>query len=188
MIQFTMALRNTVRQPRRTLLLGGAIALGVIIICLTTGFTAGMESAVQNNVTLLSGGHILLNGMTASENGRMQNRITDKTFMEKVKGLLPDAISISPTAQTQATLVFGSREQQLKLRGVDWNSDKLFSQNLILSQGDWTSAKADRMMILGAQSARRFGLGIGDSLVVRLSTVTGQQNVVDYKVGAVYDD
>ncbi|MCE5255350.1 MAG: FtsX-like permease family protein, partial [Spirochaetaceae bacterium] len=49
-------------------------------------------------------------------------------------------------------------------------------------------AKADRTMILGAQSARRFGLGIGDSLVVRLSTVTGQQNVVDYKVGAVYDD
>lgn len=188
MIQFTMALRNTVRQPRRTLLLCGAIAFGVIIICLTTGFTSGMESAVQNNVTLFSGGHILVSGMTASQNGKIQNRVTDKGFMEKVKGLLPDAISVSPTAQTQATVVFGSKEQQLKIRGVDWSSDKLFSQNLILSEGDWKTATADRMVILGTQSARRFGLGIGDSVVVRLSTVTGQQNVVDYKVGAIYDD
>lgn len=188
MIQFTMALRNTVRQPRRTLLLCGAIAFGVIIICLTTGFTAGMESAVQNNVTLFSGGHILVSGLTASQNGKIQNRVTDKDFMTKVKGILPDAISVSPTAQTQATVVFGSKEQQLKIRGVDWSSDKLFSQNLILSEGDWKTATADRMVILGTQSARRFGLGLGDSVVVRLSTVTGQQNVVDYKVGAIYDD
>ncbi|HNX73458.1 MAG TPA: FtsX-like permease family protein [Spirochaetales bacterium] len=188
MIEFTMALRNTVRQPRRTLLLGGAIAFGVLIICLTTGFTAGMESAVQNNVTLFSGGHILVNGMTASQNGRIQNRVSDEALIQKVKELVPEAISVSPTAQAQATIVFGSREQQLRLRGVDWTSDKLFSQNLILTGGDWKTGTSDRMLILGAQSARRFGLGIGDSVVVRLSTASGQQNVVDYKVGAIYDD
>ncbi|HOV93860.1 MAG TPA: FtsX-like permease family protein [Spirochaetales bacterium] len=188
MIEFTMALRNTVRQPRRTLLLGGAIAFGVLIICLTTGFTAGMESAVQNNVTLFSGGHILVNGMTASQNGRIQNRVSDEALIQKVKELVPEAISVSPTAQAQATIVFGSREQQLRLRGVDWTSDKLFSQNLILTGGDWKTGTSDRMLILGAQSARRFGLGIGDSVVVRLSTASGQQNVVDYKVGATYDD
>lgn len=188
MIEFTMALRNTVRQPRRTVLLGGAIAFGVLIICLTTGFTAGMESAVQNNVTLFSGGHILVNGMTASQNGRIQNRVSDEALIQKVKELVPETISVSPTAQAQATIVFGSREQQLRLRGVDWTSDKLFSQNLILTGGDWKAGTSDRMLILGAQSARRFGLGIGDSVVVRLSTASGQQNVVDYKVGAIYDD
>ena len=188
MIEFTMALRNTVRQPRRTLLLGGAIAFGVLIICLTTGFTAGMESAVQNNVTLFSGGHILVNGMTASQNGRIQNRVSDEALIQKVKELVPETISVSPTAQAQATIVFGSREQQLRLRGVDWTSDKLFSQNLILTGGDWKTGTSDRMLILGAQSARRFGLGVGDSVVVRLSTASGQQNVVDYKVGAIYDD
>jgi putative ABC transport system permease protein len=41
---------------------------------------------------------------------------------------------------------------------------------------------------MGAQSARRFGLGLGDSVFVRLSTVTGQQNVTEYNLGAVYDD
>jgi len=187
-IQFTMALRNTLRQPRRTLLLGGAIAFGVIIICLSSGFTTGMETAVQNNVTLFSAGHLLVNGITASESGRMQNRVSDPTLIEKTREVLPEAISVSPTAQVQATVIFGSREQQLRVRGIDWASDKLFSRNLILTQGDWDSARVRRSIILGAQSARRFGLGLGDSVFVRMSTVSGQQNATEYKLGAVYDD
>jgi ABC-type lipoprotein release transport system permease subunit len=188
MIRSTMALRNTLRQPRRTMLLGGAIAFGVIIICLASGFTSGMEVAVQDNVTLFSAGHVLVSGIAASESGRAQNRISDVSLAQKAKQILPEAVSISETAQSQATVVFGSREQQLRVRGVDWTADKLFSGSLILTQGDWTAAKADRAIILGAQSARRFGLGLGDSLFVKLSTVSGQQNVTEYKLGAVYDD
>jgi len=188
MIRTTMAIRNTIRQPRRTILLGGAIALGVIIICLASGFTSGMEAAVQDNVTLLSAGHILVNGVTASESGRAQNRIIDASFEQKVRNLLPEALGISRTAQSQATVVFGSREQQLRVRGVDWDSDKLFSRSLILVEGSWEKAGADRAIILGAQSARRFGLGLGDSVFVKLSTVSGQQNVTEYALGAIYDD
>jgi len=183
-----MALKNTLRQPRRSALLGGAIAFGVVIISLAGGFTSGMEDAVQSNVTLFSAGHVLVSGIAASESGRAQNRISDPALAEKVKEILPEAVSVSPTAQAQSTVIFGSREQQLRLRGIDWSADKLYTRNLILSQGDWTSAVGDRAIILGAQSARRFGLGLGDSVIVRLSTMSGQQNATEYKLGAVYDD
>ncbi len=188
MIQLSMALKNTLRQPRRSALLGGAIAFGVVIISLAGGFTSGMEDAVQSNVTLFSAGHVLVSGIAASESGRAQNRISDPALAEKVKEILPEAVSVSPTAQAQSTVIFGSREQQLRLRGIDWSADKLYTRNLILSQGDWTSAVGDRAIILGAQSARRFGLGLGDSVIVRLSTMSGQQNATEYKLGAVYDD
>jgi ABC-type lipoprotein release transport system permease subunit len=170
------------------MLLGGAIAFGIVIISLASGFTSGMDVAVQNNVTLFSAGHVLVSGIAASETGRAQNRISDASLAQAAKEILPEAVSISETAQSQATVVFGSREQQLRVRGVDWATDRLFSQNLILTSGDWTAAKADRAIILGAQSARRFGLGLGDSVFVKLSTVSGQQNVMEYKLGAVYDD
>ena len=188
MVRSTMALRNTLRQPRRTMLLGGAIAFGVVIISLASGFTSGMDVSIQNNVTLFSAGHVLVNGIAASETGRAQNRISDASLAPMAKQILPEAVSVSETAQSQATVVFGSREQQLRVRGVDWASDRLFSQNLILVAGDWTEAKADRAIVLGAQSARRFGLGLGDSVFVKLSTVSGQQNVMEYKLGAIYDD
>ncbi|MCX7026503.1 MAG: FtsX-like permease family protein [Spirochaetes bacterium] len=185
---FSISSKNTLRQPRRSLLLGGAIAFSVLIISLAMGFTKGMEKSVQDNVTLFSAGHILINGYVRSESGRAQNRISDQALAEAVKKDIPQALSVSATAQSQATIVFGSREQQLRLRGVDWSADRLFSGSLILKQGDWQTAKADRQMILGAQSAKRFGLGLGDSLLVRLSTFSGQQNVTEYKLGAVYDD
>jgi putative ABC transport system permease protein len=209
MIRSTMALRNTVRQPRRTFLLGGAIAFGVIVICLVSGFSSGMEAAVQNNVTLYSGGHILVNGMSfggatlggASEAGaaapgdfasrgfgRVQNRITDATLAGKVSELLPEATSVVPTAQAQTTIVFGSREQQLRVRGVEWKSDRLFAESLVLAEGSWEAVTADRSILLGSQSARRFGLGLGDTVYVKLSTTSGQQNVTEYAVAAIYED
>lgn len=188
MIQQIMAVRNSVRQPRRTILLGGAIAFGVIIICLVSGFISGMEKAVQDNVTLFSAGHVLINGITISESGRAQNRISDATLRERVKALVPEAVSVSQTAQAQATVVFGSREQQLRIRGVDWESDRLFSGSLVLTEGSWNEARKERMMVLGAQSAKRFGLGLGDTVMVRLSTASGQQNVTEYAVAAFYDD
>lgn len=188
MIRSTMALRNTVRQPRRTFLLGGAIAFGVIVICLVSGFSSGMEAAVQNNVTLYSGGHILVNGMSFGGAGRVQNRITDATLSGKVSELLPEATSVAPTAQAQTTIVFGSREQQLRVRGVDWKSDRLFAESLVLAEGSWEAATADRSILLGSQSVRRFGLGLGDTVFVKLSTASGQQNVTEYTVAAVYED
>jgi putative ABC transport system permease protein len=183
-----MAFKNTLRQPRRSALLGGAIAFGVVIISLASGFTSGMEDAVQSNVTLFSAGHVLVSGIAASESGRAQNRISDPALAGKVQEILPEAVSVSPTAQAQSTVIFGSREQQLRLRGIDWKADRLYTENLILSQGDWPSAVGDRAIVLGAQSARRFGLGLGDSVIVRLSTMSGQQNATEYKLGAVYDD
>lgn len=188
MIRFSMALKNTLRQPRRSLLLGGAIAFGVLVMSLASGFTAGMEKALQDNVTLLSSGHVLVSGTSVSLSGRTQNRIRDPGLATAVKKLLPGALSIAATSQAQATIVYGTREQQLRIRGVDWPLDRLYSENLILVQGDWTAARSDRSITLGARSARRFGIGLGDTLLVRLSTVSGQQNVVEYTLGAVYDD
>ncbi len=188
MIRTTMALRNTLRQQRRTFLLGGAIAFGVIVICLVNGLSSGMETAVQNNVTLYSGGHILVSGMSFGGGGRMQNKITDANLSGKVRALLPEATSVAPTAQAQTTIVFGSREQQLRVRGVEWKSDKLFAGSLVLADGSWEAAAADRSIVLGSQSARRFGLGLGDTVFVKLSTASGQQNVTEYSLAAIYED
>ena len=41
---------------------------------------------------------------------------------------------------------------------------------------------------MSSQTADRFGLAIGDQVVVRLTTASGQQNVTDYTVSAIYDD
>lgn len=192
MLSVNLAFRNVWRQPRRTLLLAGAIAMGTIVICLAAGFSAGMEKAVQDNVTLYSGGHVIVSatsygslsrGMRFS---RGQRKIVDTGLAEAVRSILPETAVMHPAASNQATVVFGSKEQSLLVRGVDWSSDTLYSSTLILTEGNLTDL-ADRSIVLGSESARRFGLGPGDTVFVKMSTASGQTNVTEYALAAVYD-
>jgi putative ABC transport system permease protein len=185
----TMAMRNLGRQKRRSLLLGSAVAFAVLVICLSSGITAGMNKAVQDNITLATGGHVLVTGSLRSASGRIQTRMRDDGSMAKaIAGRVAGLRSVSPLVSVQANLVFGSREQQIILRGVDWSEDRLYRENLILAQGSMKAAAEPRAVMLGARAARRFGLGLGDSLLARFSTASGQQNVTEYKLAAVYDD
>ena len=188
LIHLKLAARNVRRQPHRTIALGGAVAFSALVMALILGFVNGMDLAIQNNVTLYSGGHVLVSGYTASQSGRLQNRFTDDTVVKIVESTKADILTVSPIAQSRATVVFGTREIQLMLRGVDWSRDQLYHESLILTEGDWKGLEDSRTMLMSAQTAERFGLAAGDRVIVRLSTASGQQNVTDYKVAAIYDD
>jgi len=188
LIHLKLAARNVRRQPHRTIALGGAVAFSALVMALISGFVNGMDLAVQDNVTLYSGGHVLVSGYTASWSGRLQNRFADDAVANIVEGTGGGIRTVSPLAQSRATVVFGTREIQLTLRGVDWSKDQLYHDSLILTRGDWTGLDGARTMLMSAQTADRFGLAVGDQVVVRLTTASGQQNVTDYKVAAIYDD
>ncbi|HPD69935.1 MAG TPA: ABC transporter permease, partial [Rectinema sp.] len=188
-LHLKLAARNLRRQPNRTIALGGAVAFSALVMTLISGFVGGMDKAIQDNVTLYSGGHILISGYTPSWSGRLQNRFIDDEIAKTVESAIPDVRTVSPLAQARATVVFGTREIQLTLRGVDWTKDELYHDSLILSSGDWEALnEQDRSMLMSSQTADRFGLAIGDQVVVRLTTASGQQNVTDYAVSAIYDD
>lgn len=188
LIHLKLAARNVRRQPHRTIALGGAVAFSALVMALISGFVNGMDLAVQDNVTLYSGGHVLVSGYTASWSGRLQNRFSDDAVANIVEGTGGGILTVSPLAQSRATVVFGTREIQLTLRGVDWSKDQLYHDSLILTRGDWKGLESARTMLMSAQTADRFGLAVGDQVVVRLTTASGQQNVTDYKVAAIYDD
>ena len=188
-LHLKLAARNVRRQPNRTIALGGAVAFSALVMTLISGFVSGMDTAIQDNVTLYSGGHILISGYTPSWSGRLQNRFVDDEIAKIVESAVTDIRTVSPLAQARATVVFGTREIQITLRGIDWTKDVLYHDSLLLSSGDWKALnEQDRSMLMSSQTADRFGLAIGDQVVVRLTTASGQQNVTDYTVSAIYDD
>lgn len=188
LIHLKLAARNVRRQPHRTIALGGAVAFSALIMTLISGFVNGMDSAIQDNVTLYSGGHVLVSGYTASWSGRLQNRFANDEIAKIIEKAAPDIWTVSPVDQARATVVFGTHEIELTLRGINWESDQLYHNALIVLHGDWNGIKASRSMLMSAQTANRFGLSIGDQVVVRLTTSSGQENVTDYKVAGIYDD
>ncbi|MCX8013335.1 MAG: hypothetical protein N3A02_03475, partial [Rectinema sp.] len=187
-IHVGMAARNLRRQPHRTIALGGAVAFSALVMTLVSGFVNGMDHAIQDNVTLYSGGHVIVSGYTASWSGRLQNRFSDNTIINLVQHAWNGEKTVSSLAQARVTAVYGSREVQLTIRGVQWEKDQLYRSALIMSQGSWDAVLKPRSMLMSAQVAGRFGLSTGDTVLVRLSTASGQQNVTEYIVAAIYDD
>ena len=61
---YGMALRNLGRQKKRTFLLAGAIAFGLMIVTLLNGFAGSFIQNVGENFSHLLAGHIFLTGVS----------------------------------------------------------------------------------------------------------------------------
>jgi ABC-type lipoprotein release transport system permease subunit len=124
LIHLKLAARNVRRQPHRTIALGGAVAFSALVMTLILGFVNGMDLAIQDNVTLYSGGHVLISGYTASWSGRLQNRFADDNVAKTVGSTNSDIRTVSPIAQSRAPVVVGTRAIPLTRRGGDWAQDQ----------------------------------------------------------------
>ena len=73
-----IALRNLSRQKRRSILLGGAVAFGILVITLITSLAAGFMVNVQENFASFLAGHIFVSGFEKSASGRLLEVIRDE--------------------------------------------------------------------------------------------------------------
>ncbi|MFW6252500.1 MAG: hypothetical protein ACOC4F_01105, partial [bacterium] len=71
------ALRNLSRQKRRTVLLSGAIAFGVMIVTVINGFAGSFLENVTQNFGQLLAGHIFIEGVERAEPGEEIQIIRD---------------------------------------------------------------------------------------------------------------
>jgi len=58
-----IALRNLNRQKKRSFLLGGAIAFGILIVTVINGFTGSFILNVSENFSNILAGHIFIQGI-----------------------------------------------------------------------------------------------------------------------------
>ena len=65
-----LALRNLTRQKKRTFLLGGAVAFGIMIVTIINGFAGAFVQNVSENFANLEAGHIFVEGIEKSSSGR----------------------------------------------------------------------------------------------------------------------
>ena len=76
-----IAFRNLNRQKKRSFLLGGAIAFGILIVTLLNGFTGSFVTNVGENFSHLLAGHIFLSGYEKSESGKNLSVIRDDSII-----------------------------------------------------------------------------------------------------------
>ncbi|MBN2535696.1 MAG: ABC transporter permease [Spirochaetales bacterium] len=181
-----LAFRNIERQKKRSILLGGAIAFGIMIITLINSVAVGSVENVKENFSQLLAGHIYIQGKELTESGRTLKIIRDDTLLNSLTADLGDDVQyITKRSYAFCTLIFGSKELMQSIEGVDWTDESYFGRRLIITKGSLDGLENPNAIVLSTETAEKLGVQAGEALLVKLQTVTGQQNVGECKVIAL---
>jgi len=167
-----IALRNTVRQKKRSIMLGGAIAFGFFIITLLNAFTSGLAVSVEENFSGILGGHIFISGEEVSDRG-------SKEFNEEIA-------EIVRRSRMSGDLIFGPKSTMTMISGIDYSEETDFFSNLEFTEGSPIDAMKHGSVILPVKTAEKLNVQIGESLLYNTTTVTGQKNVGEFVLRGLF--
>jgi putative ABC transport system permease protein len=91
-------------------------------------------------------------------------------------------------SQVMGELVFGAKTMMHTLSGVDWQAEKDLPGKLKPVKGSLDQLGDPQAVILPQTVAEKLGIAIGENVLIRLSTVTGQQNVGELRLIAIIKD
>jgi putative ABC transport system permease protein len=185
-----IALRNLNRQKRRSFLLGGAIAFGVMIVTIINGFAGSFVENVSENFSQLLAGHIFIEGIEKTPGGNDLSLIRNDAELTKVIEAAGIPLKYENRRSSfSGTLIFEGKKALQSVDGVNLGSEKFLKDRLMLKEGNFDDlAKTKRGVILSEVAAKDLNVRVGDSMLVQLKTATGQQNVGEFTLIAVSID
>jgi len=182
-----LAVRNVFRNKRRTMLLGAALAAGVAIVTLLEAFTAGMADSLSDKVGGLMGGEVFVTGTAASPSGRAIQVLRDPRMVMDLADELEIRYSgVARRTRSQLLLVFGQREAYLSVEGLSAAAEGLSGASLL--SGALDLPESGSLILIPEDTARRLQVQAGEQLIVKVTTVTGQQNIADLVVGGIVSE
>ena len=184
-----IAFKNLSRQKKRSFLLGGAIAFGIMIVTLINGFAGAFINNVSENFAYLMAGHVFVQGAEKTASGKRVNVIRDDTaIFEAVKQAGLHYTFATKVSEVTATLVFAGKSLRQNLTGLDLSNSPQLKARLVLKQGDWSATQRTNSLVLSEKTARKLNLLPGDTVTAQFQTVTGQNNIADFTVAAISVD
>ena len=187
--EMKIAFRNLNRQKKRSFLLAGAIGFGIMIVTLINGFSGAFIENVSENFSHLLAGHIFVEGVEKSDRGRNNYFIqNDQVLIEGIESLDLPLRFLTKRSDFDGNLVYNGQPIRQTIVGADWSQENYFQDRMMLVDGSFANMSDPQGLILSQDITERLGLGIGDRMLVKLKTYTGQQNLGEFVLAAVIAD
>jgi len=183
---FKIALRNVLRNKRRTILTGLTTMFGIFFFIFMDSIMSGMDrGSIQNQINY-SDSSLKIQTRAYYEEERalplefgITNYDETKAFLEKQKFV--EGVTRRSRFIAQASVY----EDSFKAIGVvvdPQTDDHVFRIKTIVAEGTYFTGDGKGQVLIGKQMALDLGVGVGDSLVVASRTKYGAQNAVDLDV------
>ncbi|OGJ92463.1 MAG: hypothetical protein A2487_00740 [Candidatus Raymondbacteria bacterium RifOxyC12_full_50_8] len=190
----SIALRNLLRQKRRNILLGIAIAFGTFILILTNSFSHGITDTMFKRIVAITYGNV---NISATENGNFERQIVHEG--DRIKRIIREN-NPEVTAVQEAIGVFGQaigngRSDIVMIVGVNIHDtlapedQKNMEENFAMVEGRFEDLEAPGIanpLIISKEKAEYLNLKMGDVVKARFRDINGQNQAASFTVVGVF--
>lgn len=188
-VDLMLALRNILRQPRRSGIALAAIGFGVVALVLAAGFIEWIFWAMREDTVHSRLGHLQVSRTGYQEAGRadpfaylLPERPEALKTLERTQGVR----AIAPRLSFSGLVSRGESTLSFIGEGVDPIKEAFFSRGTIFTAGEPLSADDPAGIVLGAGLATSLGVGVGDTVVLLANTPSGGINAVEARVRGLF--
>jgi putative ABC transport system permease protein len=178
-----LALRNLLRQRRRTLLSMVAIVAGVATLIVGRGFLGGLtENFVRSQIDAVSG-HLVVRPAGYASNG-LSHPVDGAFSFDEAEATLGDAAAWAPRLMFAPTLVFEGDSVRARAIGYDKPRDEaVFSRNAWRIEG--SEPESGEGLLLSSGLASLLDVHVDDVVTLQTRTVGGAINAAMFTVTGV---
>lgn len=181
-----LALRNLVRNARRTVLSTSAIVVGVFYLVLGQAMVGGVEEGIVRSAEDGLTGHVLIRAADYPDEGLSHPVDVLLDLPEPARAVLQErARAWAPRTLFVATLVAGA--DSLRLRGIGFDPVEdvhVFPRETWKVDGKVPETAEDGLL-LGAGAAAMLGIGPGTRVVLQTRTHAGALNALEVPVSGI---
>jgi putative ABC transport system permease protein len=187
-MNFKIALRNVLRNKRRSGLTFASIALGLALILVFQGLISGMDTQITDNFIRAQAGHIQVYHEGYIKKARLlslDNRISDPDALIKSIKQAPDVKEVAERIRFGALV--GTRRESVRVMGLGIDPSQEQASGTLASSvidGAFLDGKGGSALI-GRQLAEDLGFGVGNVLLVVGNTAKGSLNAIDVNIQGI---
>lgn len=187
---FNLALRNIIRQKRRSFLSISAVSFGIIALILASGFIEWIFLDMRESTIHSQLGHLQITRPGYQDEGKAnpyhfllpdnqsELKLTTSS-LEKIKVIVP-RLSFSGLISTgESTLSFIGE-------GVDQIEQTFFGNALQITAGNYLSENNPFQIIMGEGLSRNLGVKTGDNVTLLVNTASGGINAIEVTISGLF--
>jgi len=191
----SISLRNLVRQKRRNILLGVAIAFGTLVLVLANAFSHGISKVLLERIVRYTNGHVAISYV---RNGNVMSQVfhDDVKIRDAIKAVAPSDARVEEAVGVFGRAIGNGVADNVYLVGVDLFTEitekevKEFESNFKMIEGSFDRLKDTTVVgypvCLSKQKADYLKLKMGDVLRVRFNTVRNQASSAQLTIVGIF--
>ncbi len=186
---FKMAWRNLGRNPRRTIVIIAAVAVGVWAMCIVGSYYDAVSAKLLETVIFGNIGYVQIHRLGYHKNQSLRLCMTDgAAVINKIKGA-PHLTGYSPRIYNFALARSPSSSQGVMIMGIDPDLEPTVTRiKSFIKSGSYFQSDDEPVVLIGKSLAHKLRLGAGDKIAFLMQGFSGGQDVVEsFRIKGVFD-